>query len=191
MFTRIVFLTLIVCADFGWTPELDAQYTIEALRKTIKVDGKIDDAWHQIDAAEATKMVKDLTTVDPENCPTAKIKCLWDDEHLYVLADVKDNAISTKNGNAWAQDSVELFIDEDHSKSTSYDRNDFQFRVSAIGDVSFGGNAKAKQLVAKVDSLGKCRLTPRLWWCFKKESSSKSPGSAGFCWSGRSCGAQT
>lgn len=52
----------------------------------------------------------------------------WNNQYLYVLVNVTDDNLSNDGGNWWDNDGVEIYIDGDNSKNTSYDRqNDFQW----------------------------------------------------------------
>ena len=71
-------------------------------------------------------------------------KALYDNSNLYVLVEVSDATLTNDSGtNWWEDDVVEVFIDGDNSKGTSYDGiNDFQlgFRWND-GSVNIGGNS--------------------------------------------------
>lgn len=138
-------LVLFALVSFG-----HSQSVIEAVRGKIQVDGKVDEFWENVPATNVSKIVKDLTNIERKDCPTALIRCAWDDSHLFVLADVKDSVISTKNGNPWAQDSIEIFVDQDFSRDRSLASEDLHFRISALGDVTFGGNANRDHVISKV-----------------------------------------
>lgn len=70
---------------------------------------------------------------------TATAKALWDDHNIYVLVDVKDRLLSKKSSNAHEQDSVEVFIDEDHGKTATYEKGDVQYRVNFDNEHSING----------------------------------------------------
>lgn len=72
------------------------------------------------------------------------MQILWDETALYVYAKVKDDVINTANANAWEQDSIEVFIDENNAKAESYEDDDKQYRVSCKNVTSFNG-AKCTQ----------------------------------------------
>jgi endo-1,4-beta-xylanase len=70
---------------------------------------------------------------------TATAKVLWDEDALYVRVDVKDAVLNNAASDAWEQDSVEVFIDENNNKSTAYEDDDKQYRISFVNDLSFNG----------------------------------------------------
>ena len=53
------------------------------------IDGKIESAWAAAAAAKTDQIVSDSIEIAPEQAPVAQFKCLWDQENLYVLVDVK------------------------------------------------------------------------------------------------------
>ena len=77
------------------------------------------------------------------NGATATAKTMWDEKNIYVLMEVKDNNLSKKSANAYEQDSVEIFIDEDNAKSASYEKGDIQYRVNFDNERSINGASDA------------------------------------------------
>lgn len=100
----------------------DSYKTTEAAYGTPVVDGVIDSVW---DRANYNIIA---------NCRTTKLteykgwfKVLWDEEKLYVLAKIYDRKCENV-GADWYNDSVDVYIDEDYSRSTPWDNNDYQLR---------------------------------------------------------------
>lgn len=89
----------------------------------ITIDGNIDAAW-----ADANTI--DVSTYSMGNGATAVSKMLWDENYLYVLTEVTDPVLSVASANAYEQDTVEVFFDENNHKSTSYETDDIQCRVN-------------------------------------------------------------
>ena len=52
---------------------------------------------------------------------------MWDDDNLYVLVNVMDEALKNDSDEFYLDDCVEVFIDVDNSKSASYGDNDYQY----------------------------------------------------------------
>lgn len=53
---------------------------------------------------------------------------LWDNTNLYIHLTVSDDVKQNDSGTSWWEDDViEIFIDADNSKSTTYGSNDFQY----------------------------------------------------------------
>lgn len=70
---------------------------------TITLDGIIDDAW--ADAPSFNLSLKDGTSND-----SVTIKALYNDDSLYVLADIKDNTSHVSNEKWWNNDAIEFLI---------------------------------------------------------------------------------
>lgn len=104
-----------------------------AKRGTAKIDGRAEGAW---DAAEAVPL--DVKT-QGFTLDGSTFKAMWDDETLYVLFEVKDELLNDKAADAWEQDSVEVFIDQNNAKTKTYEPDDAQYRVSFRNAVSFNG----------------------------------------------------
>ena len=105
--------------------------TIDVKKGTVNVDGEVDEAW---DSAEAVKL--DIAIGADVECDA---KLLWDETYLYVLMDVKDSVLNEASEDDYQQDSVEVFIDENHAKAGSYEGDDKQYRVSYTNKQSFNG----------------------------------------------------
>ncbi|ADU28823.1 endo-1,4-beta-xylanase [Evansella cellulosilytica] len=100
---------------------------------TPTINGELDDIW-QI----ATVFETD-TWVEGESGSTASVRALWDDEYLYVFAEVTDSQLSNVSNNEWEQDSVEIFVDQNNEKTNYYQLDDGQFRVNFENEVSING----------------------------------------------------
>jgi len=58
---------------------------------------------------------------------SGSVKALWDDANLYLLYDIKDDILISASGSETTLDDVELFLDRDNSKNSTYGPGDFQF----------------------------------------------------------------
>ncbi len=124
--------------DTTFSQETSSKYYATGLMKvsatvkngTIVVDGEIDECW-----ATAEEIPLTIGSVDAD--PTFKV--LWDKDYLYVLADVKDGVLNKDHADAWMQDSIEVFIDENNKKTTGYDGDDKQYRINYANEQSFNG----------------------------------------------------
>lgn len=74
---------------------------------------------------------------------------VWTNDYLYVHVSVIDQNLNNDSGNSWWEDDgVEIFIDADNSKATSYDNNDFQWGfLWNTTDVVEGGNNPTGSIV--------------------------------------------
>jgi endo-1,4-beta-xylanase len=137
--------SIVVLNDFGNRQDTNTAYfsdlKLEAASKILNVtkgtpiiDGVRDAIW-----SKATE-ISTNTWVTGTSGATAKARAMWDDKNLYVMAEVKDNLLNKESKNAHEQDSVEVFLDQNNEKTTSYQADDGQFRVNFNNDQSFGGS---------------------------------------------------
>lgn len=102
---------------------MDASYTLLSVAKTnaaIQVDGSLGETAWTI-AKQASKNVSGTSN------NTAQFGVLWDDNYLYVGIAVADANLYNNSAEPYSDDSVEIYIDGDHNKGTSYDGFDRQF----------------------------------------------------------------
>jgi len=126
----------------------------KALHGTPVIDGKIDDIWKNVPVLMTDRQVEDDNSLtDGQSISQASIKCLWDDGHLYCLAEVKDDNISNEASEDWEQDSVEFFVDENMSKAGTYDDDDAQYRTTAKGVESCGETTSGENYTSKVSKV--------------------------------------
>jgi endo-1,4-beta-xylanase len=64
-------------------------------------------------------------------------RALWDEDYLYVLIQVNNAELDKSSANAYEQDSVEVFLDQNHGQTTSYQADDGQYRVNYDNETSF------------------------------------------------------
>jgi endo-1,4-beta-xylanase len=108
-----------------------------ARRGTPTIDALEENLWKQ------AQEIATNTFVLGTSGATARVKVLWDAAHLYVFAKVTDPLLSKQSNNPWEEDSVEIFVDQNNAKTTSYQGDDMQFRVNFDNERSFGGAATA------------------------------------------------
>jgi endo-1,4-beta-xylanase len=99
---------------------------------TVTVDGDVTDA-----AWETAREIP--VSINNGAKATATAKILWDEENLYVLATVNDSVLNKDASDAWEQDSIEVFIDENNAKASSYQDDDKQYRINYENARSFNG----------------------------------------------------
>lgn len=126
-------------SKFGVLKLVEGPQYAKAVKGTPVIDGSIDAVW-----ANAKSIVTDRW-VNGTSGSKAKVRTLWDGRRLYVLAEVTDSLLSKKSANAWEQDSVEIFIDQNNAASSSYDSDDGQYRINfdneqSVSPVSLGEN---------------------------------------------------
>jgi hypothetical protein len=82
---------------------------------------------------------------------TGRYKVIWDQNYLYVLAEITDDILSDDHAapltNYWDDDCLELFIDENRSKGNhQYNYNAFSYHISLTYDVVDVGTDKNPHL---------------------------------------------
>lgn len=100
----------------------------EAVSGTPIIDGKIDDVW-----ADAPIINVNNYSMGTDGA-TGVSRVLWDSSYIYVLTEVKDAFLSKVSNNSYEQDTVEVFLDENNHKTTSYESDDIQCRVNYDGE---------------------------------------------------------
>lgn len=104
------------------------------------VDGEIDKIW---DAQEPTEITRVLTgTVNGSTDLSGKFKVLWNEEGLYLLAQVTDD-VQKNDSTDHNDDNVEVYLDIGNDKGNIYGPNDEQFRFG-WNDTEFFSLKKAE-----------------------------------------------
>ncbi|MFD2654823.1 endo-1,4-beta-xylanase [Gracilibacillus thailandensis] len=98
---------------------------------TPEIDGSIDEVW-----SAATELPVNRYQMAWQGA-NGTAKTLWDEENLYVLIQVSDSDLDDTNENAWEQDSIEVFVDENNAKTSFYQDDDGQYRVNFNNETSF------------------------------------------------------
>lgn len=112
----------IVVTDSTPTTPATPTYTAKKTLAPISVNGALDESVWSI-SQSASKVVQGAT----DN--TVTYGALWDDKYLYVGVKVLDsNLYNDSSTDSFDDDSVEIFIDADHSRGIIYDLKDWQFR---------------------------------------------------------------
>lgn len=106
---------------------------------TPKIDGEMEDKWKGAIEVPVKKVVASETTLKEKDLAVGTVRLMWDKEYLYAFWNVTDPKLSASSSDAWAQDSVELFVDELNQHAGPYQKDDAQYRVSFEGKVSGDG----------------------------------------------------
>ena len=102
------------------------------------IDGERDECYTLFTPIE-TKIAIDS---NPRAGAEAKIWLAWDYEGINVYAEIADATPDVASGTAYECDSIELFMDEDHSKADVTDANDGQWRIGRDNRHSIGISAQ-------------------------------------------------
>lgn len=112
-------------------PEVKVAKKATARFGTPTIDGTVDAVWNN--AAEISVNQYQMAWQGA----TGVAKALWDNENLYVLVQVSDAQLDKASDNAWEEDSVEIFLDQNNEKTASYQADDGQYRVNFDNETSF------------------------------------------------------
>ncbi|HBR15330.1 MAG TPA: hypothetical protein DD723_07295 [Candidatus Omnitrophica bacterium] len=102
--------------------------TTKRTLSAITLDGQLTESVWEINNT-VTKTIYGI----PNNSVT--FSTLWDDKYLYVGVNVLDASLRNDSIDVWQDDSVEVYIDANHNKSTTYDTYDRQF-IKGYNDTS-------------------------------------------------------
>ena len=90
------------------------------------IDGIVDQQWQGIQSLPIDNVVAGTRTSQVDL--SGIFKLLWDEKNLYVLVEVSDDVKQHTGERGHRNDSVEVYIDLDNSKSDFYGDDEFQFR---------------------------------------------------------------
>lgn len=145
---KIIIFCFLVLASF----QVLGQDKLNAVKTTtaMTVDGLANEAvwakctWYTMDQAW-------LFTLPPASDFTGNYKVAWDQNYIYLLAEITDDIISDDHAAPLTQwyddDCIEVFLDENRSKGThQYNYNAFAYHVSLSYDVVDIGTDTAPHL---------------------------------------------
>ncbi len=114
------------------TVRVSQKYKIYKVSSALTIDGTAEASWNNASvlSAAATKLLTGTVTNSADL--SGNFKALWDDTYLYVLADVTDDKLVNESINVYDDDAVEVYVDINNDKATTYGANDVQY--------SFGWN---------------------------------------------------
>ncbi|TWD94588.1 endo-1,4-beta-xylanase [Neobacillus bataviensis] len=112
-------------------PEVKVAKQSTVLFGTPTIDGTVDDVWKNAQELPVNHYLQAWQGANGVS------KVLWDKENLYILTQVSDSQLDKSSPNPWEQDSVEVFVDENNTKTSSYENGDGQYRVNFDNQTSF------------------------------------------------------
>lgn len=112
-------------------PELSNANQTTAKYATPVIDGTIDAVWSQTPEIPINRYQLAWQGA------TGVAKVLWDNKNLYVLIQVSDAQLDDTNADAWLQDSVEIFLDQNNAKTSFYQDDDGQYRINYNNKTTF------------------------------------------------------
>ncbi len=102
-------------------------YKIFKTPSPIVVDGIVEDIWNNTSIGDAVLGKVLIGTISNAADLAASFRVLWDDSYLYVLANVTDQTLINDSPNPYDDDAVEVYVDINNDKSTTYGTNDVQY----------------------------------------------------------------
>lgn len=106
--------------------------TAKAYYGTPKIDGEIDKLWDNCPKAQINNAIQAWQGAK------GTVRLLWDKSFVYALFEITDAELNDSSQNAYEQDSIEVFLDQNNDKNSFLDDNDGQYRVNYKGVESFG-----------------------------------------------------
>lgn len=88
----------------------------------------IDPAWDSVPSFKVEKTALAGATEDGKVKIT--FKAMWQEDMLYLLAEVTDPYLDDSSATSYEQDSVEIFLDEGNHKNGTYEADDGQYRLN-------------------------------------------------------------
>ncbi|MBN2503578.1 MAG: endo-1,4-beta-xylanase [Anaerolineales bacterium] len=113
-----------------------------ALPGTPVIDAEEDEIWADANVETTTVWVLGGSG------SIAEVRTLWDSDNLYVYAEVTDALLSNASANEYEQDSLEVYVDQNNGKTTSYEPDDGQYRISYENVHSFGGFGSEERITS-------------------------------------------
>ncbi|NIK68096.1 endo-1,4-beta-xylanase [Paenibacillus sp. BK720] len=131
-------------SKYGVLTLIEGPQFAEARAGSPVIDGNMDSLWSSANIITTDRWVQGT------NGAKAKVRTLWDAGRLYVLAEVTDSLLSKQSPNAWEQDSVELFVDQNQAGTASYQADDGQYRINFDNEQSVNPGSLSGNLVSAV-----------------------------------------
>jgi hypothetical protein len=122
----------------------------------MKMDGD-EQAWAAV-PAQSIEHVAYTAPSSPEDL-SASFKTLWDDQALYLLVDVVDDKPVKDSVEFWLDDTVEVFIDADNSKSGVYGDKDYQYHFTWEGSQFTSAHSKGESRFKKLEGVVSSAVT--------------------------------
>lgn len=134
----------------------------------ITIDGTADPIWSNasILPASAAKLLSGAVTNASDLSGT--FKALWDNTYLYIWADVTDDTQKNDSQNSYDDDCIEVYVDADNAKASTYDANDVQYSFGWNDGTTVGtipsSYSKTGVSYSSVDKTGGYIIEARIPW---------------------------
>ncbi len=142
LLSLLIALVLVSVMIPAMTASATYDMTYTAPKGTPTVDGEIDELWSKAEWTLVDKPHDGTNSSDSQ----VRIKMMWDEDHIYFLAEVYDTSLNN------AEDMVEIYLDLNNDKASTYGNDDSHTRFKVAGGVdSQGKNAQTNALTAAKD----------------------------------------
>jgi fibronectin type 3 domain-containing protein len=131
------------------------------------IDGNVDSVWSNATSYSIGNIMNyGAGTVTSAADLSGSYQTMWDSTNLYLLVTVTDDVLMQYLTNPWDGDSVEVYIDADNSKGTTYDSNDFQYEFpwNSTNMVETKHNATTGVVWAQTNITGGYRVELKIPW---------------------------
>lgn len=145
IFTMVLVLSMVLSSFTFNALATDTTKDFNAVKAAgiVTIDGVANEAGWQV-SQELTEGITSSTN------NTAKFGAMWDENNLYIAVDVKDaNVINSGAQYPWDDDSVEVYIDGDNSKTYNSHTAQFIFRWNDGTAYNYGSSSSAVGIVHK------------------------------------------
>lgn len=117
--------------NYGTLNLKEAPVVTKAVYGSPEIDAEFDQIWE-----EANTISTDVI-ISGDDPAAAEVRTMWDENTLYIYAEVEDPVLSAESDQAHEQDSIEIFVDENNDKSTEYQSDDTQYRINYLNEATF------------------------------------------------------
>ena len=104
----------------------------------IIIDGLVDEVWNHTAVMPIIAEKPLVGTLFSSDDLSGTAKFLWDNDYLYLLANVIDDVKINDSQNTYEDDNVEFYFDIDNDKATTYGANDVQYSFAWNDGTSVG-----------------------------------------------------
>lgn len=118
----------------------------------VTVDGQFDESVWQQASAYSIEYLADFTISNNQS----QFQAAWDDDNLYLGFRIQDADVVTDftSDNIYENDSVEIFLDADNSKTEKYDKvNDYHIYIQYDGKIQIQGGAVGTWANTEIEGL--------------------------------------
>ncbi len=98
-----------------------------------QIDGVADSVWNGLDGANTIDTHISGMVSGGDQDLSGAWKMLWDTQALYVIVGVRDSMLVNDSAFAWNDDSVEIYLDANYSRGSTYDgKDDLQYIIEWV-----------------------------------------------------------